>query len=236
MPPVRRRMLLHRQWAADRFRPVPRRLAAPRPPRKPDWRLPWRSSHPGPFAALGGASHSHAENARLHLAGGCRSSLPNVTPYRSRRYGGRNSRERKRDLHSTRSATLAPGLAANARIRKSILDNFADLHELIQTRRFGDELGNSEVLEQSLVSPGPGGTPRAHWNAAEVSGASDLAQDVFAGIPGQVQVHQDQVGNRRIRIGPLPADEGQGFASVRKVNQFKWEILPVQRPIEKEDV
>ena len=65
---------------------------------------------------------------------------------------------------------------------------------------------------------------------------SDLAQDVFAGILGQVQVHQDQVWNCRIRIGPLPADESEGFAAVQQVNQFKSEILLLQRPIEKEDV
>ena len=95
---------------------------------------------------------------------------------------------------------------------------------------------NSEVLEQSLVSPGLGRTPHAHRNAAEVPGASDLAQDVFAGVLGQVQVHQDQVWNGRIRIGPLPADESEGFAAAQQVNQFKSEILLLQRPIEKEDV
>ena len=95
---------------------------------------------------------------------------------------------------------------------------------------------DSEVLEQRLVSPGLGRTPHAHRNAGEVSGASDLAQDVFAGVLGQVQVHQDQVWNGRIRIGPLPADEGEGFAPVQQVNQFKSEILLLQRPIEKEDV
>ena len=85
---------------------------------------------------------------------------------------------------------------------QQILDDLADLHELIQTGRLGDESGNSEVLEQSLVSPGLGRTPHAHWNAGEVSGASDLAQDVFAGILGQVQVHQDQVWNCRLRVAP----------------------------------
>ena len=119
---------------------------------------------------------------------------------------------------------------------EQILDNFADLHELIQTGRLGDELGNSEVLEQSLVPPGPGRAPHAHWNAAEVCGASDLAQDVFTGILGQVQVHQDEVWNCRIRIGPLPADESEGLASAQQVNQFKPEFLLMQGPIEKEDV
>ncbi len=69
-----------------------------------------------------------------------------------------------------------------------------------------------------------------------MSGASDLAQDIFAGVLGQVQVQQDQVWNCRIRIGPLSADEGQGFASARQVNQFKSEVLPLQGSIEKEDV
>jgi hypothetical protein len=69
-----------------------------------------------------------------------------------------------------------------------------------------------------------------------VSGAADLVQDVFAGILGQIQVHQDEVGNCRIRIGPLPADESEGLASAQQVNQFKLEILPMERPFEKEDV
>ena len=34
----------------------------------------------------------------------------------------------------------------------------------------------------------------------------------------------------------LPADESEGFASVQQVNQFKPEILLLQRPLEKEDV
>src|ERR1035441_2439153 len=119
---------------------------------------------------------------------------------------------------------------------EQILDGFADLHELIQTGRLGDELGNSKILEQGLVAPGPGRTPHAHGNAVEVSGASDLAQDVFAGILGQVQVHQDQAWNGRIRISPLSADESEAVASVQQVNQFKLEILLLQRPIEKEDV
>ena len=50
------------------------------------------------------------------------------------------------------------------------------------------------------------------------------------------RVHQDQVWNCGIRISPLPADESEGFASAQQVNQFKLEILLLQRPIEKEDV
>jgi hypothetical protein len=45
---------------------------------------------------------------------------------------------------------------------EQIRDHLTDLHELIQTGRLGDELGDSEILEQSLVSPGLGRTPHAH--------------------------------------------------------------------------
>jgi hypothetical protein len=107
---------------------------------------------------------------------------------------------------------------------------------LIQTGGLGDELRDSKVFEQGLVPPGPGRTPHAHGNAVEVAGAADLVQDVFASVLGQVQVHQDEVGNCRIRIIPLPANESEGLASVQQVNQFKPEILPMQRPFEKEDV
>jgi hypothetical protein len=69
-----------------------------------------------------------------------------------------------------------------------------------------------------------------------VSGALDLAQDVFAGIPGQVQIHQDQVRSCGIRISPLPANEGEGVPAAEQVNQFELEILLLQCPIEKEDV
>jgi hypothetical protein len=58
-----------------------------------------------------------------------------------------------------------------------------------------------------------------------MSGASNLAQDVLAGVLGQVQVYQDQAWNGRIRIGALPADKSEAFASVQQVNQFKSEIL-----------
>jgi hypothetical protein len=120
--------------------------------------------------------------------------------------------------------------------REQILDHLADLHELIETGRFGDELGDSKVLEQSLVTPGLGRTPYAHGNAGEVVGASDLAQNVFAAIPGQMQVHQDQVRNGRVRVSPLPADECEGLAPGRQMDQFKSKILLLQRQIEKEDI
>jgi hypothetical protein len=116
------------------------------------------------------------------------------------------------------------------------LDDLPDLHELIQTRGLGDELRNAEFFEQSLILTGPGGTPHANWNVAEMSGASNLAQDVLAGVLGQVQVQQDQVWNCRIRIWPLPADESECFAPVQQVNQFKTKILLLQRPIEEKDI
>jgi hypothetical protein len=37
-------------------------------------------------------------------------------------------------------------------------------------------------------------------------------------------------------MGPLTADESEGFATVQQVNQFKPEILLLQRPIEQEDI
>src|SRR5271157_2095741 len=119
---------------------------------------------------------------------------------------------------------------------EQILDGLADLHELIQAGRFGDELGNSQVPEQRLVSPGLGRTPHANPDAGEVFRRPNLAQDVFAGVLGEVQVHQDQVWNGRVGISPLPADEGEGFAAVQQVNQFKWKILFFQGPIEEEDI
>jgi len=130
-------------------------------------------------------------------------------------------------------------LASGARVDNGphkILDGFADLHELIQTGWLGDESGDSQIFEQGPVPTGLGRTPDAHGNAGEVSGALDFAQDVFAGVLGQVQVHQDQVGNRRVRISPLAANEGESFPSAQQVNQFEFEILLFQRPIEKEDV
>src|SRR5713101_2723416 len=67
-------------------------------------------------------------------------------------------------------------------------------------------------------------------------GAVDLAQDVFAVVLGQVQVHQDQVWNWRIPIGAFPANECEGLASVREVSQFKSHLLLIQSPLEKEDI
>src|SRR5664280_1483148 len=94
------------------------------------------------------------------------------------------SRSRQEARRASRAQSIDSGT------RQQILDSLADLHELIQTGRLGDELRNSKVFQQGLVSPGAGRTPHAHWNAAEVAGAADLVQNVFAGILGQVQVHQ----------------------------------------------
>src|ERR1700691_3436258 len=103
---------------------------------------------------------------------------------------------------------------AGSGICKQILDDLADLHELIQAGRLGDKLGNSQILEERLVSPRPGGTPHAHWNPGQMAGAADLAQDVFARVLVKVQVYQDQVRNSRIRILSLPAAESEALASV----------------------
>src|ERR1035441_3455628 len=65
---------------------------------------------------------------------------------------------------------------------EQIFDGLADLHELIQPGRLGDELGNSEVLEHRLIPARSRRTPHAHWNAVQVPGAPDLAQNVFAVI------------------------------------------------------
>src|SRR5690242_19225354 len=64
----------------------------------------------------------------------------------------------------------------------------------------------------------------------------DLAQDIFAVILGQVQVHQDQVWNWRNGVGAFPANECERLSSVPEMSQFKWEILLIQSPLEKEDV
>ena len=63
---------------------------------------------------------------------------------------------------------------------------FADFHELIQTQRLGDKVGNSKLHEQRLVSPGLRGAPRAYWNGNQVFRISNLTQDVFAGVLGEV--------------------------------------------------
>ena len=119
---------------------------------------------------------------------------------------------------------------------EQILDGFADLHESIQTGRLGNELGNPDFLEQRLVAPGPGRTPNADGNAGKVLRGANFAEDLFAGVLGQVQVHQDQVWNCRLRVNPLPADEREGLASGGQVTQFKLEIVLLQRPIEQENV
>src|SRR5579864_609836 len=66
--------------------------------------------------------------------------------------------------------------------------------------------------------------------------AVDLAQDIFAVILAEVQVHQDQVWNWRTGIGAFPANECEGLSSVPEMSQFKWKILLIQSPLEKEDV
>src|ERR1017187_6330284 len=67
-----------------------------------------------------------------------------------------------------------------------ILDDYADLHELIQTGRLGDEADNSRILEQRLVSPGPRRTPHANWDADEVFHCPNLARDLFGSVLGEV--------------------------------------------------
>ena len=37
-------------------------------------------------------------------------------------------------------------------------------------------------------------------------------------------------------MGPLPADESEGFAALQQVHQFKPEVLLLQCPIQKEHV
>jgi hypothetical protein len=64
----------------------------------------------------------------------------------------------------------------------------------------------------------------------------NLAQDVFAGVPREVQVHQDQIRNSGLGPNPLPADISERLASVRQMNQFKFEILFLQCPLQKKDV
>jgi hypothetical protein len=69
-----------------------------------------------------------------------------------------------------------------------------------------------------------------------VGGASDLTQNVFAAILGQIQIHQNQIRNCGIRPGPLTSDESERLISGGQVDQLKPEILLLQRPIEKEDI
>lgn len=51
----------------------------------------------------------------------------------------------------------------------------------------------------------------------------DLGQHVEAAAPGQVHVHQDQAGRRRVDVGRLAAQEGQsrltGVHGVQRIDQ-----------------
>jgi hypothetical protein len=67
-------------------------------------------------------------------------------------------------------------------------------------------------------------------------GVPDLAQNIFPVTLGQVQVHQDQVWDCRIRVSAFPANEGEGGVSIGQRDQFKSSILLVQSPPEKEDI
>jgi hypothetical protein len=121
-------------------------------------------------------------------------------------------------------------------LRQQVLQDLPDLHELIQPRRLGYESDNSQVCEQIPVPPGLRGAPGAHGNPDEMLGVPDLAQNVFSVTLGQVQVHQDQVWDCRIRVSAFPANEGEGGVSIGQADQFKSPILLVQSPPEKEDI
>jgi hypothetical protein len=69
---------------------------------------------------------------------------------------------------------------------EQILDNCADLHELIQANCLGDEADNSKTLEQRLIPPGPRRTPHANWNADEVFCCPNLSRDLVASVLGEV--------------------------------------------------
>ena len=69
-----------------------------------------------------------------------------------------------------------------------------------------------------------------------MGGVSDLVDDVFAGILGEVQIQQDQARIGCIRIGAAPVDESESFAPAQQMDQFEWETLLLQRPVEKEDI
>ena len=79
-------------------------------------------------------------------------------------------------------------------------------------------------------------TSLADGNAGEMLGAPDLAKNVFPVAIGQVQVHQDQVWDCRIRIGAFPANECEGGTPVGQRGQFKPSSLLAQSPPEKEDI
>src|ERR1035438_896357 len=83
MPPIHRPRLPRQQWRGGWLRRFARWVAAQQPPRKRDSRFPWRHPLSGLFAALGGTSQAHAENARPPLLPDyCRSSLsPPLLPF-----------------------------------------------------------------------------------------------------------------------------------------------------------
>lgn len=178
MPPVLRRRLLRQQWPGNFPRRVPRGLAARWPPRKTDLLPLWRPSHSGSYAALGGGSQPHAENVRPCLADdACRFLLPHTTI--TFLAGDEQASSRERERHRcTYRAILAPSMSppsAGGGTCEQILDDCADLQELIKAGRLGDEAGDSKVREQSLISPGLGRTPRANRNAGEVFRCPNLA-------------------------------------------------------------
>src|ERR1051326_5213324 len=86
-----------------------------------------------------------------------------------------------------------PSWRTGAWAREQILKDFANLHELTQSGRLGDESGYPQGRKLCLVAAGPGGTPNADRNSAEMVGIPDLAQDVLAGILREVQIHQNHV-------------------------------------------
>src|SRR5580658_2964441 len=158
-----------------------------------------------------------------NAAGRLRASSPLTTNYLSRW----NKR-----LSTCSANLLYPGLS----VSQQVLDNLGDFHELSQARRLGDESRNAETLEQRFILPGSRRTPHAHRNGGEVCGAADLAQNVRAGIFGQVQIQQDQGWDGRMRIGPLLANKSERIASILQVDQLKLETLFLQSPFEQEDV
>jgi len=121
-------------------------------------------------------------------------------------------------------------------VGQQVLEGFADLQELVQAGGLGDEAGDSDLLEDGLVTAGAGRAPDADGNALEETGASNFAQDLFAGVLGQVQVDEDQVGRDRIGVAALTANESYGLGSGGEVEQVEAEILILERPIEKEDI
>jgi hypothetical protein len=119
---------------------------------------------------------------------------------------------------------------------EQILNNCADFHELIEAGGLVDESANADFLQLSIISPGLGGTPRADRDAGKVGGRSDLVHEVFASVPGKVQVHQDQVWNSRLSPFSLLANKGQGLVPVCQVYEVEPEILFSECPFEEEDI